>query len=196
IIGSIWQVNLFGDGSQEVVRTLEPAPLDLDNPDEAAFQKVPQDYVMFNVSELTVVSDKTIIIADAASAAEFRMTPVRIDAGEPVRYWREEREAPPLPLDPDTVYMQNREVDPATVRMTFVTRPAVPQAASIVTTAIAFFLAFMSYIALRQAAPRVAAVALSTAKSEMAQPLYLLLLLIGGFGILLFGIMPFNTLGE
>lgn len=196
IIGSIWQVNLFSDGSQQVERTLEPAPLELDNPDEAPFQKVPMDYVMYNVSELTVVSDKTIIIADAASPAEFRMPPVRIDAGEPVRYLREEREAPPLPLDPDSVYMQNREVDPATVRMTFVTRPSVPQAASIVTTAIAFFLTFMSYIALRQAAPRVAAVALSTAKSEMAQPLYLLLLLIGGFGILLFGIMPFNTLGE
>ena len=80
IIGSIWQVNLLSDGSQEVVRQLEPAPLELDNPDEAPFQKVPMDYVMFNVSELTVVSDKTIIIADAASPAQFRMPPVRIDA--------------------------------------------------------------------------------------------------------------------
>src|SRR5690606_14928532 len=65
IIGSIWQVNLFSDGSREEFAYLDPAPLDLDNPDEAPFQKVPMDYVMFNVSELTVVSDKTIIIADA-----------------------------------------------------------------------------------------------------------------------------------
>lgn len=196
IIGSIWQVNLLSDGSREVVRQLEPAPLDLANPDEAEFQKVPMDYVMFNVSELTVISDKTIIIADADSPSKFNMTPVRINAGEPVRYLREEAEAPPLPLDPDSVYMQNRELDPATVRMTFVTRPSVPEASSIVTTAIAFLAFFLGYIALRQAAPRVSAVALATAKSEMAQPLYLLLLLIGGFGILLFGILPFNTLGE
>jgi ABC-type transport system involved in multi-copper enzyme maturation permease subunit len=92
--------------------------------------------------------------------------------------------------------MQNREIDEATVTMTFVTRPTVPEASSIVTTAIVFFWLLMGYVALRQAAPRVSAVALATAKSEMAQPLYLLLLLIGLFGMLLFAIMPFNTLGE
>lgn len=196
VLGSVWQVHLFSDGTQEVVRQLEPAPLDLENPDEAAFQKVPMDYVMYNVSELTLVSDKTIIIADAESPSNFTMAPVRVDAGEPIRYLREELEAPPLPLNPNSVYMQNREVDPATVRMTFVTRPSVPEASSIIMTAIAFVAFFMGYLALRQAAPRVSAVALATAKSEMAQPLYLLLLLLGGFGILLFGILPFNTLGE
>lgn len=195
IIGSIWQVNLLGDGTQKIVRTVEPLPLDV-NPDEASFQKVPMDYVMFNVAELNVTSDKTIIIADGESSGKFNMTPVRINAGETVRYLREELEAPPLPLNPDSVYMQNREIDPATVTMTFVMRPTVPEASSVVTTAFAFFLFIMGYIALRQAAPRVSAVALSTAKSEMAQPLYLLLLLVGVFGMLLFGIIPFNTLGE
>ncbi len=65
-----------------------------------------------------------------------------------------------------------------------------------VLVAFALCLFVLSYLALRQAAPRIAAVALATAKSEMAQPLYLLLLMIGIVGILLFGIMPFNTLGE
>lgn len=196
ILGSIWQVNLLTDGTRVVQRQLDPAPADLANPDEAAFQPVPMDYVMYNVAELTIVSDKTIIIADADSPSGFMMSPVRVNAGEPVRYLREDGEAPPLPIDPSRVYMQNREVDPATVRMTFLTRPSVPEASSIVTTAIAFFALLMSYITLRQAAPRISAVALATAKSEMAQPLYLLLIMIGAFGVLLFGVLPFNTLGD
>jgi len=196
ILSSIGQVNLLGDGTQVVIRELEASPLDLENADDAAFQKVPMDYVMFNVSELTIESDKTIIIADGPNPSQFVRSPVRVDAGEPRRYLREEREMPPLPLDPDQVYMQNREVDPATVKMTFVTRPAVPEAISIPIVAGGFFLLLMGYVTLRQAAPRVAAVAHATAKSEMAQPLYLLLVLIGVFGILLFGILPFNTLGE
>ncbi len=196
ILQSVGQVNLFGDGTEVVVRQLEAAPAELTNPDEAEFQKVPMDYVMFNVSELTVESDKTILIGDGETPADFYNDPVRINAGEPVRYVREEREAPPLPLDPDRVYMQNREVDPATVKITFVTRPAVPEAASIVTTAIGLVVFFLAYVALRQAAPRITAVAVATAKSEMAQPLYLLLILLGSFGLFVLWILPFNTLGD
>ena len=80
IIGSIWQVNLFGDGTQKVVRTLKPAALDA-NPDELPFERVPMDYVMFNVAELTVTSDKTIIIADGENPGKISMNPVRINAG-------------------------------------------------------------------------------------------------------------------
>ncbi len=196
VLGSIWQVNLFSDGTQRFVRTLDAAPTDLANPDDAEFQKVPMDYVMFNIAELSLTSDRTIIIADAQMPADFLMTPVRVNAGEAVRYVREGMDPPPLSLDPNRVFMQNREVDPATVTITMTTRPSVPEAASIVTTAIGFFALFMTYIALRQAAPRISAVALATAKSEMAQPLYLLLLAVGLFGVALFTILPFNTLGE
>ena len=196
VLGSIWQVNLFSDGTERFVRTLDAAPTDLANPDDAEFQKVPMDYVMFNIAELTLTSDRTIIIADADKPADFLMPPVRVNAGETVRYLREGLDPPPLPLDPARVFMQNREVDPATVTITMTTRPTVPEASSIVVTAIGFFALFMTYIALRQAAPRISAVALATAKSEMAQPLYLLLLALGLFGVALFTILPFNTLGE
>ncbi len=195
IIGSIWQVNLFDDGSRTVTRTLQAAAVDV-SADAAPFEKVPMDYVMFNVAELNLTSDKTIVIADAANAAQFHMTPVRINAGETIRYLRQDREDPPLPPNPDSVYMQNREYDPATVTMQFVLRPTIPEASSIVVTAIGFFLFVFGYIALRQAAPRVSAVAISTAKSEMAQPIYLLLMALGVFGVSIFAILPFNTIGE
>src|SRR5690606_15726237 len=39
-------------------------------------------------------------------------------------------------------------------------------------------------------------IALATSKSEMAQPLYVVLLAIGAVAMVLFMIVPFNTLGE
>ncbi len=196
IIGSVWQVPLMGDGTVQVVRTLEPASTDLESADDAPFQKVPMDYVMANVAELTLTTDRTIIIADAEQPADFQRAPVRVNAGEAVRYQRSGAELPPLPVNPATVFMQNREVDPATVTITMTTRPTVPEASSIVVIGIGFFIFMMALLAIRQAAPRVSAVALATAKSEMAQPLYLLLLAVGLFGVALFTILPFNTLGD
>lgn len=196
ILGSVRQVNLVGEGADVVTLALQAAPADVQNPDDIPFQKVELDYNLFNVAELTIESDKTITIADGGKPADFVQTPVRVNAGEPIRYLRENRDIPPLPLDPASVYMQNREVDPATVKLSFVTRPTVPEAISIPIVAAGFFLFLLGYVTLRQAAPRLSAVAHATAKSEMSQPLYKLLLLIGVFGILLFGILPFNTLGE
>ena len=45
-------------------------------------------------------------------------------------------------------------------------------------------------------APKVAAIAWTTAKEAMSQPLFYLLLTIGIFGLLLFPFIPYNTLGE
>ena len=82
------------------------------------------------------------------------------------------------------------------MELTFENRPAVPEASSIIGTATMFFLSVAGIVAFRQAAPRVWALSLSTAKNEMAQPLYLLLLAIGLFGVLLFSVIPFNTMGD
>ena len=44
--------------------------------------------------------------------------------------------------------------------------------------------------------PKVAAIARTTAKEAMSQPLFYLLLTIGVFGLILFPFIPYNTLGE
>jgi ABC-type transport system involved in multi-copper enzyme maturation permease subunit len=50
--------------------------------------------------------------------------------------------------------------------------------------------------ALRWVAPKVAAIARTTAKEAMSQPLFYVLLAIGVFGLVLFPFVPYNTLGE
>jgi ABC-type Na+ efflux pump permease subunit len=192
---SLDEVNLFSDGRVIVPVTLDGVPLDAD-PDLLPFTKVELDYDIDTLSGLTIETDRTILVSDSADPESMTMTPVRINPDEPVQYERGDLEAPPLPLDSDRVHLQNREIDPAVVRFTFETRPRVAEASTVPVTAIGFFLLISAYITFRQAAPRVAAIALATAKSEMAQPLYLVLLALGAVAILLFMIMPFHTLGD
>lgn len=51
-------------------------------------------------------------------------------------------------------------------------------------------------VLLRLAMPKVAAVARTTAKEGIAQPVFFVLLLLGAFGIIVFPFIPYNTFGE
>lgn len=193
ILDSISSVNVVGDGTNVEVATIAPA-----SSDDPEFLPANIDYSFRNVAELRIESDKKIFLSDSADPAAFSRAPVTINPGssEAITYRYEDRETPPIPGNPEKLHIYNQEIDPATVTFTFKNLPQIPQASSIVFTAIIFFLVMTALMATRQAAPRVWALALSTAKNEMAQPLYLLLLAIGMFGVLLFGIFPFNTLGD
>jgi len=52
------------------------------------------------------------------------------------------------------------------------------------------------FAAMRQWTPRVAAIAHTTAKEAVSQPLFYVLLAIGVFGIVIFPFIPYNTFGE
>ncbi len=194
-IESIAQVNLVGDGTVRTPVTIPAIAADID-PDEAPFVPANIAYNLRSLSEIDIESDRTVLLADSVDTATFSRSPFRVNAGEALKYRFEDRDLPPIPGDASRLHIQNREIDPATVVFTFKNVPLIPEASSIVAIAISFFLTITGLMAFRQAAPRVWALALSTAKNEMAQPLYLLLLAIGLFGVLLFGIYPFNTLGD
>lgn len=193
---SLKRINWVGSGERSITRTIDPISPEID-PDDAPFQQVFVDYDQRSVDELSIATNRTIIVADAESPSDFRARPRRIDPDAPYTWRRGDLEPPPLPLEAsEGLWIQNREIDPADVTFRVVSLPPVQQVSSIVITAIAVLLLILGYIAFRQAAPRVAAIGLATAKSEMAQPLYLVLLSLGAVAIILFLIMPFNTLGE
>lgn len=194
-IMSIAEVNLIGDGTVRIPVTIPAISPDM-QPDEAPFVPANISYNLRTASEAIIESDRTILLADSSNTGAFSQTPFRVNAGDELRFRYEDRETPPIPGDASRLHIQNREIDPATVVFTFKYLPSIPEASSIVGIAIAFFLTMTGLMAFRQAAPRVWALALSTAKNEMAQPLYLLLLALGIFGVLFFGIYPFNTLGD
>ncbi len=193
ILASIPAVNVFNDGTQVEFADIAPSM-----GEEPEYLPANIDYNFRSVAELTIQSDKKVFLADSSDPASFSRAPLELNPGssEAIKYKYEDRETPPIPGDPAKLHIYNQEIDPARVVFTFKNLPQIPQASSIVFTAIIFFLGVTGLLAMRQAAPRVWALALSTAKNEMAQPLYLLLLALGAFGILLFGIFPFYTLGD
>src|SRR5262249_62091877 len=62
--------------------------------------------------------------------------------------------------------------------------------------AVSMSIVFFAYLLQRAAFPKLAAVALSTAKSDIAQPLYAILMAGGIFGLIVFVFIPYNTFGD
>jgi ABC-type transport system involved in multi-copper enzyme maturation permease subunit len=62
--------------------------------------------------------------------------------------------------------------------------------------AVGMAVVFFAYLFQRAATPKLAAVALSTAKSDMAQPIYAILMAGGIFALLVFVFIPYNTFGD
>ncbi len=195
ILESVPAVNLFGDGTRIESVVIPGTSADVDQAN-SPFLPANLEYNLRNIAQLKIESDRTVLLSDSANRESFTKIPFRVNAGDALTYKYEDRDTPPIPSTASALHISNQEIDPATVVFTFKTLPQVPEAASVVYTAAVFFFMITGLMAFRQAAPRVWALALSTAKNEMAQPLYLLLLGIGLFGVLLFGIYPFNTLGD
>lgn len=192
---SVPAVNLIGDGTEVVNITMPAIDEDL-TADEAPFLPANITYDLSTTADLTITSNRTVYLSDSDDPTNFTRTPTEVFAGTELNYKYENRDRPPIPSDPSSLHIQNREIEPAVVTLTFKTLPPVPEAATVVNIAIAFFLLITGIVAFRQAAPRVWALALSTAKNEMAQTLYLILLAFGIFGVVIFAIYPFNTLGD
>lgn len=154
----------------------------------------------FNPSLLAGVqikSDKNILIADADEVDKSEMTPKRVDAGKEVAWLKGSAESPPISMEPGAgVFILNLENEPANVNFLLVSFPPVQETMMVVITAVAVFFFGFAFIAQTAVAPRLSAVALATAKSELSQPLFLVLMFLGFTAILTFVFLPFYTLGE
>ena len=198
---SVPEVNLVGDGTEVIPVVIPAAPQDLDADQSPFVLATTSDgstlsYDLTTTSELTITSDRMVNLADSSDPANFKRPPTQVLAKTPITYRYRDRDVPPIPGDGATLHVQNREIDDATVMFSFKSVPTVPEAATIVNVAACFFLMMAAFVAFRQAAPRVWALALSTAKNEMAQTLYLILLALGILGVVVFAVIPFNTLGD
>lgn len=94
------------------------------------------------------------------------------------------------------LFVRNYGTKPAKLDITFRNTLAMPEMLSVFYTAVAIAGVFLLYLTLRTFLPKMAAVALSTAKSEIAQPLFIILCTLGVFGLIIFDFVPYYTLGE
>lgn len=188
---------LFETGTYDIVRTIPGTPADA-SADESPLVPVDLDLDPSLLQSLRITTDRTVILGDAPESSQFVEAPRRLQADEELTWNRKDAKAPPIPVGTAgrTLHVQNREIDPATIVITVSTTPAVPEASTILITAVIVLLTGIAILLQQALAPRASAVALATIKNELAQPLFGVLVTLGTFLIILFVFLSFYTFGE
>ena len=167
--------------------------------DQAApFERVDLRYDATILNAVEIFSNRRLVLIDAPSIGETRMKPRTIEANEPFRWNGKMGPSEcPLPLSPGAeLYVQNQEFDAATLKIRVVSAPLIRESATFVLVAAFVTIFGLLFMLMQAVSPKVAAIALSAAKSELSQPLPIILIVIVALSILLFVYLPFHTLGE
>jgi ABC-type transport system involved in multi-copper enzyme maturation permease subunit len=98
--------------------------------------------------------------------------------------------------DVERLYVRNLGSSPATLTSIISTAPPHPEVLTIPITALVVAAVFLLYLIQRFAAPRLSAIALATYKSEIAQPLFSIIAILGAVLVVFFLWIPYNTFGE
>ncbi len=165
---------------------------------EAAFEKIDLRYDAAILGQIEITSNRRLVLTDAPNLGDVRIKPQTIEAKRPL-IWNTKMGGNdcPLPLYAGAeVYVQNQEIDAASLEIRIISNPAVREATTFVFVGIFVTIFGLLFMLMQAVSPKVAAIALSAAKSELSQPLPIILIIIVALSILLFVFLPFHTLGE
>jgi ABC-type transport system involved in multi-copper enzyme maturation permease subunit len=185
---------LFAKQEQTIPIELKGAPA----AGNAEFVKLDLKYNGASLKFIQIESDRRLLLTDGPSIAESRARALTIEADTPV-VWTEKMGAKdaPLPLNNDEdVYLQNQEIDTANVSIKLISSPSVRESMTFILVAVFVVVFGLLFMLMQAVSPKVAAIALSAAKSELSQPLPVILMAIVALAILLFVFLPFHTFGE
>ena len=147
----------------------------------------------FSVEADQPLSIDTNIVSGLGQTLGMRVTPG--DTGRWVRPEIEEKSRMPGQLFTEWS-VNNTGTKPAKLHLQTVTNLEFPQVYVVLITAMCLIGLVLGYMALRRGLPKVSAIALTTARESMSQPLFYLALGLGACGLLAFVYIPYNTFGE
>jgi len=149
------------------------------------------------VQRIVFDSDQNLSIATQPFIEVAPGATVEVLAGEE-QMWRKGKQAinPFVHQDVTKMYVRNLGSDVADLTLTVNTSPPHPEVTAIPLTAVSVVIVFLLYLLQHSAAPRLSAIALATYKSEIAQPLFGIITMLGLVLIALFVWIPYNTFGE
>lgn len=96
----------------------------------------------------------------------------------------------------ENFYVVNRGASPATVNIAYRLAPVYGEVVVIPWIATWILLTYLLYLCGSVLMPKVAAISLATFKTEISQPLYLLVAILGALFIVISVYIPYNTFGE
>jgi ABC-type transport system involved in multi-copper enzyme maturation permease subunit len=177
------------------VHEIAAAPNQFDEPPEVA---IDVSFRRDEIRRIDVASDQRVKVRTESFS---KQSPVAVTLDVPAgeeRLWRRVT-AGANPFRDDVItqlFVRNYSSQPAAVKVTTTSTIAVPEMMLVPLVAISMAGVFFAYLFQRAAAPKLAAIALSTAKSEIAQPLYAIIMGMGIFGLIVFIFVPYFTLAS
>jgi ABC-type transport system involved in multi-copper enzyme maturation permease subunit len=140
--------------------------------------------------------EEGVVLDEVSSEDVYRVDPQQSSLLRTIP-WREETDVSlGRELHITTIYIENLGLDTAEVAFYIRTGTEYVEAETILITGFGILALFLTYLVQRMALPRLFAVALSTYKSEIAQPLFTLIIAMGVIALVGFVWIPYNTFGE
>jgi ABC-type transport system involved in multi-copper enzyme maturation permease subunit len=176
-------------------REVEIPPSPRNHPGEA----VQVDFNGLELTTMSIKSNRRIEVATAPITSE--LSPglvIEIPASdEPSTYYQRSDGRGKIPLTQiDNLYFNNFGKSPAAVEMEWQIAPIYSEVAVVPVIAFCVLGMYLFYLILATMCPKVYAIAHSTFKTEVNQPLFLLVMVVGGLFILGSIYVPYNTFGE
>ena len=147
------------------------------------------------VRRLTMESEQRLVLSFTPPDSQQGYYTVNVSRDQPYIWIPGESVDSPM-ISIDRLYIRNFSESAAQLTINVETKPIHPEVRAIPIVAIGLVVLVLMYIVQRAAAPRLSAVALATIKSEMNQPLYLIMLALGIFALVAFVFFPYHTFGE
>jgi ABC-type transport system involved in multi-copper enzyme maturation permease subunit len=202
-VGESWAIlgslpRLGSTGTLERTMTLPGTPAG--GGEELVIPPVQEFPIWFRGDELVALeirSTENIAVSQSSDAEMDTRSAMNVMAGEPSTWRKRPNMTSPFG---DTVieklYMRNRGVDDAVVSVSVTTDVVYPEVRVIPIAAGTVFVVFLLYFLQATLMPRISAIALATFKSEVAQPLFVIIMSAGIVLLVLSIYIPYNTFGE
>ena len=182
-------------GQQSPVTKTIPAPTEGDELSEPEAVEIPFTVHIDKVQKLTLESDQRLVLSFTPPEVKQGYYTINVSRDEPYIWLPGSSVNSPM-MSVDYLYVRNYSEKEAKLTINMTTKAMHPEVRAILITAIGMVILFCLYFVQRAAAPRLSAVALATVKSEMNQPLYLIMLALGIFAMVAFIFFPYHTFGE
>ena len=198
----------FVDEPMEFVSSLKRLPFTGTFEQEFEIEASPRNHsgdpiaVEFDGNELrllSVTSTQRLEVAAEPITADLALNKVFAisESTEPSRFRQRSDGRGPIPNEKiEKLYVTNLGNETATVLLKYSLAPIYPQVAIIPWIALSVVAVYFGYLSLMSLFPKSAAIAQATFKTEICQPLYLLVLAAGLAFVVLSIYVPYNTFGE
>jgi ABC-type transport system involved in multi-copper enzyme maturation permease subunit len=147
------------------------------------------------LQQYTIRSDQDVVVG-VESGKAYSDPLILVEGGEPYTWTPSSKFQRLLEGAVDNLYITNQSDAPTEVTIELETDVPLVQARQLPIAAASVVGVYLVYLLMHWLLPGISTIALATSKEAVAQPLYLLSILIGGSLLLLYIYIPYNTFGE